>query len=88
MELITKGVIGSIAEFIGTAKNDHKAELECKLLSDKIQTKDVADRLMKTIQGLSVGTVVETHYITFSYPDQIRVHVSETGNIFKQFLSQ
>ena len=83
MELITKGVIGSIAEFIGTAKNDHKAELECKLLSDKIQTKDVADRLMKTIQGLSVGTVVETHYITFSYPDQIRVHVSETGNIFK-----
>ena len=83
MELITKGVIESIAEFIGTAKKDHKAELECKLLSDKIQTKDVADRLMKTIQGLSVGTVVETHYMTFSYPDKIRVHVCETGNIFK-----
>ena len=83
MELITKGVIESIAEFIGTAKKYHKAELECKLLSDKIQTKDVADRLMKTIQGLSVGTVVETHYMTFSYPDKIRVHVCETGNIFK-----
>lgn len=83
MEIITKAVIGSIGDLVTVAKQDHKAELECKLLSDKIQTKDVADRLMKTIRGLSIGTVVETNYMTFSYPDQIRVHVPETGNIFK-----
>jgi ribA/ribD-fused uncharacterized protein len=83
MEIITKAVIGSVGDFVTIAKKDHKAELECKLLSDKIQTKDVADRLMKTIQGLAIGTVVETHHMTFSYPDQIRVTVEEPGNIFK-----
>ena len=83
MDIISKEIIGSIGEFVAVAKKDHKAELECKLLSDKIQTKDVADRLIKTIQGLSVGTVVETHNMTFSYPDKTRVSVLETGNIFK-----
>ena len=83
MDIISKEIVGSIGEFVTVAKKDHKAELECKLLSDKIQTKDVADRLMKTIQGLSIGTVVESHHMTFSYPDQIRVNVAETGNIFK-----
>lgn len=83
MDIISKEIVGSIGDFVTVAKKDHKAELECKLLSDKIQTKDVADRLLKTIQSLSVGTVVETHTMTFSYPDQIRVNVVETGNIFK-----
>ena len=83
MDIISKEIIGSIGEFVAVAKKDHKAELECKLLSDKIQTKDVADRLVKTIQGLCVGTVVETHTMTFSYPDKTRVNVLETGNIFK-----
>ena len=83
MDIISKEIIGSIGEFVAVAKKDHKAELECKLLSDKIQTKDVADRLIKTIQGLSVGTIVETHTMTFSYPDKTRVNVMETGNIFK-----
>ena len=83
MDIISKEIIGSISDFVTVAKKDHKAELECKLLSDKIQTKDVADRLLKTIQSLSVGSVVETHTMTFSYPDQIRVNVPETGNIFK-----
>jgi len=83
MDIISKEVIGSIGDFVAVAKKDHKAELECKLLSDKIQTKDVADRLLKTIQGLSVGSVVETHNMTFSYPDKTRVNVLETANIFK-----
>ena len=83
MDIISKEIIGSIGEFVTVAKKDHKAELECKLLSDKIQTKDVADRLIKTIQGLSIGSVVETHNMTFSYPDKTRVNVMETGNIFK-----
>ena len=83
MDIISKEIIGSIGELITIAKKDQKAELECKLLSDKIQTKDVADRLIKTIQGLSIGTVVETHIMRFSYPDNIRVAVEETGNIFK-----
>jgi len=83
MDIISKEVIGSIGDFVAVAKKDHKAELECKLLSDKIQTKDVADRLLKTIQGLSIGSVVETHNMTFSYPDKTRVNVLETANIFK-----
>jgi hypothetical protein len=83
MDIISKEIIGSIGDFVAVAKKDHKAELECKLLSDKIQTKDVADRLIKTIQGLSIGSVVETHTMTFTYPDKTRVNVAETGNIFK-----
>jgi hypothetical protein len=83
MEIITQEVINSIGVLITTAKKDPKAELECKVLCDRIQTKDVADRLMKTIEGLSVGTVTETHTMTFSYPDRIRVNVMDTANIFK-----
>ena len=83
MDIISKEIIGSIGDFVAVAKKDHKAELECKLLSDKIQTKDVADRLLKTIQSLSIGSVVETHNMTFSYPDKTRVNVLETANIFK-----
>ena len=84
MEIITKEVITSISGFITTAKRDDKAEVECKLLSGKIQTKDVADRLMKTIQGLSVGPVTETQTMTFSYTeDNIRVNVLGPANIQK-----
>jgi ribA/ribD-fused uncharacterized protein len=82
MDIITREVIESIGEFVAVAKKDQKAELECKLLSDKIQTKDVADRLIDTITGLSVGSVVETTTMTFSYPDHIRVTVTDTPNIF------
>jgi ribA/ribD-fused uncharacterized protein len=83
MDIISKEIVGSIGDFVAVAQKDHKAELECKLLSDKIQTKDVADRLMKTIQGLAIGSIVETHNMTFTYPDKIRVNVAESGNIFK-----
>ena len=83
MDIITREVIGSIGEFVAVAKKDQKAELECKLLSDKIQTKDVADRIIKTIQTLSAGSVTETNTMTFSYPDHIRVNVADTANIFK-----
>jgi len=83
MDIISKEIVGSIGDFVAVAQKDHKTELECKLLSDKIQTKDVADRLLKTIQSLSIGSVVETHNMTFSYPDKTRVNVLETANIFK-----
>jgi hypothetical protein len=81
--IITKPVIVGLSQFIDIAKKDHKAEFECKLLCGKIQTKDVADRLLNTIQNLSIGSMAEEHRLTFCYADNTRVNVSEPQNIFK-----
>ena len=81
--IITKPVIVGLTQFIDTAKKDPKAEFECKLLCGKIQTKDIADRLLQTIQTLSIGSMTEEHRLTFSYPDSTRVHVYGPQNIFK-----
>ena len=43
--IVTTQVLDDIKSFVDIAKKDPKAELECKLLSGKIQTKDVADRI-------------------------------------------
>ena len=72
---VTPQVIQQITEFIDISKKDSKAELECKLLSNKIQTKDIADRVLKAIQTLSIGGVVEQTSLTLSYPDNVRVNV-------------
>ena len=45
-------------EFIDISKKDSKAELECKLLSNEIKTKDTADKLMKSIQLVIIETLV------------------------------
>jgi ribA/ribD-fused uncharacterized protein len=70
-----------LQSFINIAKQDSKAELECKLLSGQIQTKDVADRMMTAIQSLS-GQYVDTNLLRVSY-DDIRVEVEESNNIQK-----
>jgi ribA/ribD-fused uncharacterized protein len=70
-----------LQSFIDIAKKDPKAELECKLLSGQIQTKDVADRMMKAIQTLS-GQYVDTSLLRVSY-DDIRVEVEGAHNIQK-----
>jgi ribA/ribD-fused uncharacterized protein len=72
---VTPEVIQQITDFIEISKKDSKAEVECKLLSNKIQTKDVADRILKAIQTLSIGGVVEETRLTLSYPDNVRVNV-------------
>jgi len=81
--IITKPVIVGLTQFIDIAKKDPKAEFECKLLCGKIQTKDVADRLLNTIQNLSIGSTTEEHRLTFCYADSTRVNIYSPQNIFK-----
>ena len=62
---------------------DPKSELECKILPNQIKTKDIADRIAAAIGVLSAGTAVEEQRAVFSYPDNIRVVVTQPENIFK-----
>ena len=70
-------------EHLATHVKNANAELECKVLSGQIQTKDVADRIMKTIESLASGPAVEAVHATFSYPDSLRVVVKGAENIHK-----
>ena len=72
---VTPEVIRQITDFIEISKKDSKAEVECKLLSNRIQTKDIADRIGKAIQSVSIGGVTEETRLTLSYPDNVRVNV-------------
>lgn len=82
--LLTPQVISQVTEFISVAKKDPKAEVECKLLSGRIQTKDVADRLLKAIQTLSIGKQEEEDRLTLAYrTDNIRVSVTGLPRVHK-----
>ena len=81
--IVTTQVIDEIVSFVDIAKKDPKAELECKLLSGKIQIKDVADRILKSVQMLAVGIETEEHRMTISYADGNRVIVKDALNIHK-----
>lgn len=81
--IVTTQVIDEVVSFVDIAKKDPKAELECKLLSGKIQTKDVADRILKSIQTLAVGVQTEEHRLSIAYADGNRVVIKEAGNIHK-----
>ena len=82
--LLTPQVISQVTEFITIAKKDPKAEVECKLLSGRIQIKNVADRILKAIQTLSVGKHEEEDKLTLSYQtDHIRVGVSGLPRVHK-----
>ena len=59
------------------------AELECKVLANQIQTKDVADRIIKKIEAFAAGPPTEVIRATFGYPDSIRVIVEGAQNIHK-----
>jgi len=83
MEYITPQHRKALEEFLKIAKSDPKAEVECKLLSGKIQTKDVLDRILKTVQTLSVGPPKESQYLTVSYPDRTRVVIDGIHPIHK-----
>lgn len=80
---VTPEVIQEIAEFIEVSKKDPKAELECKLLSNRIQTKDVADRVLKAIQGMAIGGVIDETRLTLSYQDNVRVNVVSPPHVHK-----
>ena len=85
--MITPQVLDSLAEFLDIAKRDPKAEVECKLLSGKIQVKDVADRIHSAIESVSIGIPSEETRMTLSYPDTSRVSIIGAPAIQKLCIS-
>ena len=80
---ITPGNLRFLEEFIRVSKRDPQVEFECKLLPDQIQTKDVADRLMRTCELLSVETKDQEPYMNVSYKDRTRVTVRGANAVHK-----
>jgi ribA/ribD-fused uncharacterized protein len=81
--LLSKGVLDTLTELIDIGLNDERAELEIKVLPGDIQTKDVADRIVRAIQENVGVSHREEHRATFSYPDGRRVNIDGADNIFK-----
>jgi ribA/ribD-fused uncharacterized protein len=80
--LIPSSVRRDIEELVSIAAQDKKAELETKVLSGQIQTKDVADRIVKAIE--SIATIgPDEHRASFAYSDGLRVNVVGAENILK-----
>lgn len=80
---ITPQVVEGLSEFINISKKDPHAEVECKLLAGRIQTKDIADRILSAIKTVSTGTETIEHRLSFSYKDAVRVSVLTPQNIQK-----
>jgi len=72
-------------EYLATFIKNANAELECKVLSSQIQTKDIVDRIIKAIREFTTGEASEHVYVNFCYPDGLRVVVREAMNIQKVF---
>ncbi len=81
--LLPSTVRNNLKEFASLVKKDTHAELECKILPNQIHTKDVADRIVTSLQLYSRGPPVEEHRATFSYRDGLRVVVVGAENIHK-----
>jgi ribA/ribD-fused uncharacterized protein len=81
--IVTTQVFDELISFIDIAKKDPKAEVECKLLSGKIQTKDVADRMIAAIQTLAIGAQTEHQRLSIAYSDGNRVVINGPQNIQK-----
>ncbi len=81
--LLPSAVRTDIEEMVSVAAKDKKAELEIKVLAGQIQTKDVADRIVKAIESVTTGEVVDQHRATFAYADGLRVSVFGADNILK-----
>lgn len=81
--LLSPQTLAVLEGLVKTAVTDKKAELEAKILAGRIQTKDVADRIVKAIESVAQGPAVDTHRATFSYPDGLRVSVTGPDNIHK-----
>lgn len=81
--LIPPSVRKDIEELVDIASRDPKSEMEIKVLSGQIQTKDVAERIVKAIEENSKGGVTDEHRATFTYSDGLRVNVFGPENILK-----
>lgn len=72
-----------LVEMVRVAATDPKAELESKVLSGLIRTKDEADRILKAIESMASGGVVDEHRATFTYADGTRAIVTTPETIYK-----
>jgi ribA/ribD-fused uncharacterized protein len=81
--LLPPAAKADLAEMVRVAVLDKNAELELKVLSGQIQTKDVADRIVKAIEETTTGGFITTNRATFSYPDGLRVSVSGLDAVYK-----
>ena len=81
--LIPSSVQKDIQELVSIAAKDTHAELEIKVLAGQLQTKDTADRIVKAIEGVTLGDSTDQHRATFSYSDGLRVSVFGAENIHK-----
>jgi len=83
METLTSSVMDTLRQLVTLSQKDPHAELEVKVLAGLIQTKDVADRIAKSIEGVASGSVTEEHRASFIYADGLRVNVIGPENIYK-----
>jgi ribA/ribD-fused uncharacterized protein len=81
--LLPPAAKADLAEMVRVAVLDKNAELELKVLGGQIQTKDVADRIVKAIEETTTGGFITTNRATFSYPDGLRVSVSGLDAVYK-----
>lgn len=81
--LVPPSVVTKLRELASIASRDPRAELEVKVLAGDIQTKDVANRIVKAIEDMTSGGPIEEHRATFSYSDGLRVNVFGPENIHK-----
>ena len=86
-DIINPSIITGVKRFIELSQKDPKVEFECKLLSGKIITKDIVDRILQTSAENSVGAVTVSDYMTFAFGDN-RVVVKGCENINKVIKSR
>lgn len=71
-----------IAEFINISNKDPRAEFEARVLAGRIQTRDVAERILAAVKTIAPEST-EEHRLTCIYPNDIRVHVLGPALIHK-----
>jgi ribA/ribD-fused uncharacterized protein len=82
MESITPEHYATLCAFLDIADKDAHAEVEFKLLADKVHTKDVVDRLV--VAARTLGNVLpDQQYLSVSYPENVRVVISGVHPIHK-----
>jgi len=78
----------AVESLIDIANRDASAEFEVKLLAGKLQTRDIADRILTAIRSVTLGEPIEEHRLTYTYPDGVRVHILEPPVIHKVCVAQ
>jgi ribA/ribD-fused uncharacterized protein len=81
--LLSKPLQTDLENMVLVGLGDPRAELELKVLPGQIQTKDVADRIVRAIETVTTGGYTEEHRASFNFPDDLRVHVFGPETIHK-----